>query len=181
MKWLNKTARAKKQSSKTLNAQKQYRKLARTQKQHRQASRFKARCNSGQMTIEYAIMFPVMLAIALIATNSILFLGECSSFDRLFRESVCVLAPSPASEQTSAQVCAQIEESLDEFKTRSYLNYEVSSAAGNDDLTTYSATLSFTPTLFGSNPLRQVFGVSLPALTHTVTMSIDAYKPGVFL
>ena len=40
----------------------------------------------GQMTIEFALLFPVMLMIALIACNSILFLSECASFDRIFRE-----------------------------------------------------------------------------------------------
>ena len=59
----------------------------------------------GQMTIEFALLFPVMLMIALIACNSILFLSECASFDRIFRESVCVFAPSPASEETTGQIC----------------------------------------------------------------------------
>ena len=66
----------------------------------------------GQMTIEFALLFPVMLMIALIACNSILFLSECASFDRIFRESVCVFAPSPASEETTGQICAHIEEAL---------------------------------------------------------------------
>ena len=104
----------------------------------------------GQMTTEFALLFPVMLMIALIACNSILFLSECASFDRIFRESVCVFAPSPASEDQGG-------------------------------LTTYTATLAFTPTIFGAYPLRRVFDVELSPIEHPITMSVDSYKPGVFV
>ena len=82
----------------------------------------------GQMTIEFALLFPVMLMIALIACNSILFLSECASFDRIFRESVCVFAPSPASEETTGQICAHIEEALAQFNERDYLSCSVSAS-----------------------------------------------------
>lgn len=84
----------------------------------------------GQMTIEFALLFPVMLMIALIACNSILFLSECASFDRIFRESVCVFAPSPASEETTGQICAHIEEALAQFNERDYLSCSVSASEG---------------------------------------------------
>lgn len=83
----------------------------------------------GQMTIEFALLFPVMLMIALIACNSILFLSECASFDRIFRESVCVFAPSPASEETTGQICAHIEDALAQFNERDYLSCNVSQPA----------------------------------------------------
>ena len=128
----------------------------------------------GQMTIEFALLFPVMLMIALIACNSILFLSECASFDRIFRESVCVFAPSPASEETTGQICAHIEE-------RDYLSCSVSASEGQGGLTTYTATLAFTPTIFGAYPLRRVFDVELSPIEHPFTMSVDSYKPGVFV
>lgn len=88
----------------------------------------------GQMTIEFALLFPVMLMIALIACNSILFLSECASFDRIFRESVCVFAPSPASEETTGQICAHIEEALAQFNERDYLSCSVSASEGQGGL-----------------------------------------------
>lgn len=133
------------------------------------------------MTIEFALLFPVMLMIALIACNSILFLSECAAFDRLFRESVCVFAPSPASDQGKDQICAQIEGSLESFAQKDYLSRRVSATAGNDGLTTYEATLFFTPTIFGAYPLRRVFDIELIPIEHTVRITVDTYQPGVFL
>lgn len=54
---------------------------------------------SGQMTVEFVVAFPAMMAIALIAVNAVLFFSDCASFDRLFRNSVCAYAASPAYEQ----------------------------------------------------------------------------------
>ncbi len=135
----------------------------------------------GQMTIEFAVMFPVMLMIALVAFNSIMFLAQCSSFDRIFRESVCVYAPSPASEQAAGQICAQIAAELEPYQEKDYLECTVDSGAQDSGLTTYRGTLAYTPTVFGAYPLRQVFGVALPPIEHIVEMTVDSYKPGVFL
>ena len=135
----------------------------------------------GQMTIEFAVMFPVMLMIALVAFNSIMFLSQCAAFDRIFRESVCVYAPSPASDQASGQICAQINSELESFQEKDYLECTVASSAQSNGLTTYRGTLAYTPTVFGAYPLRQVFGVALPSIDHTVQMTVDSYKPGVFL
>lgn len=136
----------------------------------------------GQMTIEFALLFPVMLMIALIACNSILFLSECASFDRIFRESVCVFAPSPASEETTGQICAHIEEALAQFNERDYLSCSVSASEDQGGLTTYTATLAFTPTIFDAlSGFCRVFDVELSPIEHPITMTVDSYKPGVFV
>lgn len=137
--------------------------------------------NRGQMSIEFAVMFPVMLLVALIAFNCIMLLAQCSAFDRIFRESVCTYAPSPASDQGSAQICANIASELETFQEKDYLNCSVSSSELSSGMTKYLGTLSYTPTVFGAYPLRQVFGVSLPPIDHVVQITVDSYKPGVFL
>lgn len=136
---------------------------------------------SGQMTVEYAVMFPVMLAIALVACNAILFFSECASFDRIFRESVCVFAPSPASGETSVQTSAQVVAALQSFEERSYLSCAVEASGHGDGLTTYSATLFFTPTIFGAYDLHGAFGVTFSPIEHRISLTVDTYKPGVFL
>lgn len=133
------------------------------------------------MTIEFVVLFPIMLIIAIIAFNSILFLSECAAFDRIFRESVSVLAPSPASDESSERICAQVEGSLDQFTQKTYLSCTVSSSGRSDGMIAYSGTLFFTPTIFGAYPLRSVFGINLSPIEHSVQIVIDAYKPGVFL
>lgn len=148
---------------------------------HTTRERSADRSSRGQMTIEFALLFPVMLMIALIACNSILFLSACSSFDRIFRESTCVFAPSPASDQQRDQICAQIEESLAAVVQENYLSCAVSANTGSEGLTTYEATLFFTPTIFGAYPLRRVFDIELTPIEHTIQITVDTYRPGVFL
>ena len=36
----------------------------------------------GQMTIEFVIAFPAMIAVAFVAINAVLFFSDCASFDR---------------------------------------------------------------------------------------------------
>lgn len=137
--------------------------------------------SSGQMSIEFIVMFPVMLMIALVAFNSALFLSECAAFDRIFRESVCVLAPSPESDETAGQICARLENELSSFSQKTYLSCSVSRNDHGDGLATYAATLSFTPTIFGAYPIHPVFDLSLSPIEHTIQMTVDIYRPGVFL
>ena len=74
----------------------------------------KHRDDSGQMTVEFAVAFPVFVIVAVIAVNALLFFSDCAAFDRLARES-------------------------------------------------------------------SVFGVALPVLEHSVSLTVDTYKPGVLL
>lgn len=135
----------------------------------------------GQMTTEFALLFPVMLMIALIACNSILFLSECASFDRIFRESVCVFAPSPASEETTGQIARTSKRRSRSQRAATIFRAACPPAKDQGGLTTYTATLAFTPTIFGAYPLRRVFDVELSPIEHPITMSVDSYKPGVFV
>ena len=45
----------------------------------------------------------------------------------------------------------------------------------------FTATIEFSPTLFGLGLKSSVFGVSLPHLEHAVSLTVDPYKPGVLL
>lgn len=137
--------------------------------------------SSGQMTIEFVVLFPVMLIIAIIAFNSVLFLSECAAFDRIFRESVSMLAPSPASDESSDRIGAQVEGNLDCFTQKAYLSCSVSASGRSDGMVVYSGTLFFTPTIFGAYPLRSVFGIALSPIEHTAQITVDTYKSGVFL
>lgn len=145
----------------------------------RVASPVRSQC--GQMTIEFVALFPIMLMIALVAFNSMLFLSECAAFDRLFRESVCVFAPSPESATTPAQTCARVEGELSSLSQKSYLSCSVSRSGGSDGLTTFSGTLFYTPSIFGAYPLHRIFDVELTPIQHSVQIVVDIYEPGVFL
>ena len=40
---------------------------------------------AGQMTVELAVAFPVVVAVAVIAMNALLFLSECTKITRLLK------------------------------------------------------------------------------------------------
>lgn len=134
---------------------------------------------AGQMTVEFVVAFPVVVVVAVIAVNAMLFFSECAAFDRVARDAVRVHAASPAYgqglEQSRASVQAAIEEALDQ----PYTDVRVAVEGASLGHVTFTATLEFHPTLFGMGMRSQVFGVSLPSLEHAVAFTIDAYKPGV--
>ena len=136
---------------------------------------------SGQMTVEMAVVFPVLVIVAAISVNAVLFFSECAQFDRLARQAVRVHATAPAYGESPDTCCAAVEEELRSAFDRPYLQVSVTRAATGLDFDEYTAVLEFSPTLFGMGLRDQVFGVSLPRLTHTVVYTVDTYKPGVFI
>lgn len=139
------------------------------------------RFEKGQMTVELAVALPVLLAVAAIAVNALLFFSECAAFDAAFRDAVRIHTTSPAYgqdlEQSRSQVAAALLESFD----RPYLssNVAVEGAAGGH--ATFTSTLEFSPTLFGMGLKSSMFGVALPKIAHAVSFTVDCYKPGVLL
>ena len=135
----------------------------------------------GQMTVELAVMLPIIIIIAVIATNAVLFFSDCAAFDRVSREAVRVYAASPAYGQAQSQSVALVRESIEAVLDQPYLETEVSAEAQTGGCVRYSMTLEFSPTLFGMGLRSEVLGVSLPKLSHTATYVVDTYKSGVIV
>ena len=133
------------------------------------------------MTIEFVVVFPVLIAVALVSTNVILFLSECAGFDRQFRQEVARLAPSPSYGQEAGDIASEIQDDLSRDFDRDYLDLSVSASQSTGGLVDYEAELVFSPTLFGHGNLTGAFGVSFPRITHHQSISVDQYKPGVLL
>lgn len=134
---------------------------------------------SGQMTVEFVVAFPVMIVIALVAVNAVLFFSDCASFDRLFRSSVCTYATSPAYGQGTEQSCSLVEQNLNESMGRDNLRIKVDSMGSGEGTVTYTGTMHFQPTLFGKGNLSGVFGLSFPSLSHEERIAVCVYKPGL--
>lgn len=141
--------------------------------------RAKMACIRGQMTVELCVVFPVIIVIAVIATNAMLFFGNCAEFDRVGRNAVRTFAAVPTHGSgegvAQAQVLAALEGALDAE------NLEVNVASSRDfrGYEEYVMTLCFHPTLFGMGLKQEVFGVSLPSLTHESRIIVNPYKPGM--
>ena len=139
-----------------------------------------AKRDSGQMTVEMAVVFPVLVIVAAIAVNAILFFSECAEFDRMARQAVRIYATAPAYGQNADACCAAVEQELRMAFNRPYVHVSVTRTATAFDFDEYVAVIEFSPTLFGMGLRDQVFGVDLPHLTHTAIYTVDTYKPGVF-
>ena len=131
------------------------------------------------MTMELAVALPVLLAVALIVANALTFLAQCAVFDRAAHEAVRVYAAAPAYRQSPAQSCALAETAIREALGSRNVEVSVTHSAAQRDLDRYTATLEFSPTLFGMGLRDQVFGIAMPRLAHTTEYVVDSYKPGV--
>lgn len=147
--------------------------------QGRYSSRSK-RC-TGQMTVQFVAVLPVLIIVAVITVNALLFFGECASFDSLFRDAVRTYACSPAYGQGVSQSQAQVQAALSGSFDKEYLETSVSAEGVAGAYVRFTGTLSFRPTLFGMGLRSSVLGVSLPPLTHSCEMVVDCYKPGMIL
>ncbi|MDO4182100.1 MAG: hypothetical protein Q4E12_00620 [Coriobacteriia bacterium] len=141
----------------------------------------KAWWRRGQSTVEFAVVFPLLMVVAVVGVNALLFFGECASFDRVARQTVRTVAASPAYGQSVASSCSQVESLLADAYNKDYLQVSVQASGSWEGYATFVCTLTFSPTLFGLGLKDQVFGVPLPKLHHQVELTVDVYKPGVLL
>ena len=135
----------------------------------------------GQMTIELAVALPALLAVALLAANALTFFGQCAVFDRAAHQAVRVHAAAPAYGQATSTTCALVEADIRQALGDANIDVSVACSAAGRDVERYTATLSFSPSLFGYGLRSQVFGVQMPQLTHTTDYVVDSYKPGVIV
>ena len=115
------------------------------------------------MTVELAAAFPVLIAVAVVAVNALLFFSECGAFDNAFRDAVRVHAASPAYEQGAEQSRAQVHYTYIYYKPFEQVSVAVRGTEGGH--MEFEGTLELAPTLFGLGLKQSVFGVSLPSLS----------------
>ena len=137
------------------------------------------RNDTGQMTIELAVAMPVLIAVAVVAVNVMSFFAECAVFDRAACEAVRVHATSPTYEQDKDASVSLVKQTIEAQCNEANVEVEVEHGVASLDLDEYRARLVFRPTLFGLGLRSEVFGVSMPHLTHEVKYIVDSYKPGV--
>ena len=120
----------------------------------------------GQMTVELAAAFPVLIIVAVIAVNAL---------------AVRVHVTSPAAGQGIEQSSALVQTALSAAFDAENEAVRVSAEAVSGGHTRFTGTLEYMPTLFGLGLRSTVFGIPLPPLAHAVSIAVDCYKPGVLL
>lgn len=135
----------------------------------------RARQEAGQMTIEFAVVFPVLVLVAFVALQGIAFAGDCVAFDTVARDAIRRQADDGYEGAVGAgEVAASIEKAL------GFEHIEVEAACGKNlaGHVRYEVTMLYTPPLLKG---VTVFGANVPRLTHRVSLTISPYRKGVVI
>ena len=145
----------------------------------------------AQATVELAIVAPVLVVLALIVVNLMVFICACARFDRAAPDMVIAHGVSPSGEGTSS-AASQVEEALRATMDGYDVEVEVTcTAAGAQDgagslltlvgaLKTYRCVMRMTPWPGGFS----IAGVSVgapPELVHEREVVVDPWRPGVVM
>ena len=144
------------------------------------------------MTVELAVVLPVVLAVALVGYNVARYVSLCATFDRVAMDAVVAHGVAPAGEQTSDTAVGEVTQAIEgALGAGDSCRVEVSASTSQAPtsgggisfpvsplLTTYTSTMRYRPwprvlTLAGvrvGTPLE---------LSHTRSLTVDRYRPGV--
>ena len=129
----------------------------------------------GQMTVEFAALFPAVLMAAFVALQGMVFAGDCAAFDAVARDAIRQQADDGYEGSAGAsEVCAHIEESL------GFQHVQVSVACEKTELghARYTAKMEYRPRFLVD---ASIFGVRAPALSHEVSLTVSPYRKGVVI
>lgn len=132
------------------------------------------RAQAGQMTVELAVLLPVIAAVAFIATMGMTFAGECTAFDIAFRESVRLQADDGWESDSALQVETELAERLPSL----HGSVSVSCERAGVGHARYKGILTFEPPFLRG---VSVFGIAVPALRHEAEFTVSPYRKGVLV
>lgn len=148
--------------------------------------------SSGQMTVELAVVTPVVIVVALIVLNLMGYIEACSAFDQIALDAVVAHGVAPAGSQTQASATSEVQAAITEALGRSdRCEVAVSAEAAGDSaaegtfvisplLTRYVCTLTYHPWPH----LVRMPGITYSApisLVHERELVVDRYRPGVVM
>lgn len=145
----------------------------------------------AQATVEMAVVTPVLIVLALIVYNLMVFLSATARFDRVAPDVVLAHAVSPASDGGGAAseaetVRLQLERAMEGYEVEIEVVEEADASEGDTLLSlvgaqrTYRCTMVYRPWPQGLS----IAGVSMGApfaLRHERPVTVDPWRPGVVM
>lgn len=144
--------------------------------------------DKAQATVEMAVVLPVLLILAILVYNVMLFACAVARFDHVVADVVMAQAVSPPGDSGAtdgaARVAASLEEAMEGYRV--LISVAGERGASTDGgvlelvgaLHTYRCEMRFQPW----PGALSIAGVSLGApleLTHTRSITVDPWRPGV--
>lgn len=147
------------------------------------------RSQRAQMTVELAVVTPVVIVVALVVMNLAGFVEACAAFDQAAHDAILAQGVSPAGEQSEAHAVDEVSSTLEELLGREdrcevEVVAEPASEGGSGSftisplLTRYVCTLTYRPW----PRLVRLPSVTYEAplsLRHQCELVVDRYRPGV--
>lgn len=147
---------------------------------------------TGQMSVELAVVIPVVIAVCLICYNAGRYAMLCADFDRLAQNACVVYGVSPSGEQSSAHAAAEIKAELASELPSELVTVDVQAEGMSADphqpltflisplLTRYTCVMKYKPW-----PLSFVLaGTELSldiGLEHKKSLVVDRFRPRVVM
>ena len=144
----------------------------------------------AQATVEMAVVTPVLLVLALIVYNVMVFAGAVARFDRVVPDIVLAHAVAPSGEggssiDASATVQAQIQHAMEGCDVQIEVSSEQGTTTSDGGLLSLSGTFRTYTCIMRYEPWPSslsIAGVSLGApaqLSHERAVTVDPWRPGV--
>ena len=143
----------------------------------------------AQATVEMVVVAPVLIVLALIVCNVMMFASATARFDRVAPDVVIAHAVSPAGSGglgVAGLVAEQLERAMEGYEVEVEVTCDADDASGGSMLTlvgaprTYRCTMRYAPWPSGLS----IAGVNLGApahLEHVRSVVVDPWRPGVVL
>lgn len=141
----------------------------------------KFKSNAGQMTVEIAVVFPVVIVIAVILFNALSFASLCASFDRLATNEIRSICSSLSLEESEEENFDALVRNLNESFNDKNVSVACKKLHLSGSFMEYTCELNFFPTLFGMELKKSIFGMDLPPLKHIQKLVVDQKKEGDIL
>lgn len=138
----------------------------------------KFRDKKGQMTVELAVVFPVMIIVAVVMVNALSFAGECARFDRISRNSLRTETATPSIDESTGAALSRTQETLESEFVAENEEVNVSVAQERGAEVEFECELKWSPTLFGMGLKSEVFGLHMFELSHKNKYSVDPHRAG---
>lgn len=143
----------------------------------------------AQMTVELAVVVPVVIVVALVVLNLMGYVEACAAFDQAAQDAVLAQGVAPTGEQDAEHAAGEVRAAIEELVGREdrcevEVRSEAVSAGAQGSfvisplLTRYVCTLTYRP---WPRTLR-LPGVTYEApfaLEHECELVVDRYRPGV--
>lgn len=149
------------------------------------------RACAGQMTVELAVVLPVVIVMVAAVVTIMRYVACCATFDHVALDAVVAYGTSPAGSTLADNACSEVRQTIVDALASDACDVQVSATKSIEDgqpghltinplLVTYTCKLTYRPLISSVSVAGATF-TSPVALTHERTLVIDRYRPGVVI